>query len=82
MRGFLGLSSYYRIFIKGYASLVTILTNLFKRDVFHWSETTTATFQNLKSTITSKPVLALPNFDLPFKVEIDASGIGIGVVLS
>jgi len=82
LRGFLGLTGYYRRFIKGYAFLAASLTDLLKSNAFQWSETTTLAFQSLKAALTSEPVLALPNFDLPFELETDASGNGIGVVLS
>jgi len=58
------------------------LTDLLKKEAFQWSEQATIAFEQLKAVITSAPVLALPNFDRPFEVKTDASGSGIGAVLS
>jgi hypothetical protein len=81
LRGFLGICTYYRKFVKGFSQLCAPLTDLTKKGAFKWSEEAQFTFDKMKKVMSTCPVLALLDFNQPFTLECNASGEGIGAIL-
>ena len=84
VQSFLGFCNYYRRFIDNYSSQVTPLTKLTRMKVpFIWTEECKNAFQELKGYFVSAPILSYPSTaGGKFIVDTDASGEGIGAVLS
>ncbi|XP_031281911.1 uncharacterized protein LOC116140416 [Pistacia vera] len=68
-------------FVNGYGKIALPLTNLLRKDAFHWIESSQKAFEELKQVITTVPVLSMPNFSKTFIIETDASRQGIDAVL-
>jgi hypothetical protein len=81
LRGFLGLTGYYRRFIPQYALICKPLYSVLKKNSFHWGPEQLAAFNELKSVMSNPPLLALPDFSIPFLLETDACATGLGAVL-
>ena len=82
VRSFLGLCSYYRKFILDFAQIATPLHRLTGDVKFQWDESCQDSFEKLKARLTTTPVLALPDDDLPYVLDTDASDYAMGAVLS
>ncbi|MDI9312181.1 MAG: reverse transcriptase domain-containing protein [Limnohabitans sp.] len=80
---FLGLINYYRKFVPNLYKLEKPLRNLtLKNAEFVWTDECSYCFDNLKFLLTTSPILAHFDERLPIILKTDASGIGVGVVLS
>jgi len=79
----LGMTNYYRRFIKDYSKIAEPLISLLKKEEkFVWGEPHATAFEGLKKSLTSYPVLRQPDLSKPFSLYTDASGFAIGSVLS
>ena len=83
VRQFLGLTSYYRRFVKDYATLARPLHHLTEKGrKFNWTSECATAFNSLRLALTSAPVLAYPCMEQEFILDCDASDFGLGGVLS
>ena len=85
VRSFLGLTGYYRRFIPNYATIAVPLTNLTKKcesERVKWTIECDRAFSHLKQVLLSYPVLHSVDFSKPFILQVDASNVGVGAVLS
>ena len=83
VRKFLGLTNYYRQFVKDFAKIALLMNQLTRKDKkWKWGEEQQAAFEQLKAVFTTRPMLATPELDKEFRVEADASNFTTGGVLS
>ena len=83
VRSFVGLCSYYRRFVEGFAKISAPLHAMTKKgETFRWTSECQEAFDRLKVVLTSAPVLAMPDEESPFLLDVDAAQTSIGAVLS
>ena len=83
LRQFLGLASYYRRFVRGFAGIAAPVNHLLdKGKPWEWTKECELAFSLLKKMLTTSPILAYPDFECEFTINCDASWDGLGAVLS
>ena len=89
VKSFVGLVGHYRCFIKGFANIAAPLYDLTsgvnkdkKSEHLDLPQEAREAFDRLKAVCLQAPILAFPDFGKPFLLEMDASGKGLGAVLS
>ena len=71
LHGFLGLTGYYRKFVKDYGNITAPLTTLLKNDAFAWTPAVERAFEKVKQAMCTTLVLAMLDFSNPFTIECD-----------
>ncbi|MBW0556178.1 hypothetical protein O181_095893 [Austropuccinia psidii MF-1] len=75
IQSFLGFAGYYRQHIEDFASIARSLYKLCdKNTVLEMTVDRVNAFESLRETLTTAPLLLIPDFEFPFKLYIDASG--------
>ena len=83
VRAFFGLASYYRRFVKGFATIAEPLTRLTRKQTrFVWTSEAQEAFDKLKQALIDATSLAFPYPELPQILDTDASDVALGAVLS
>jgi hypothetical protein len=83
IRSFMGITSYYRRFIKGFSKIAYTITSLQKKGIrFTWSQKCQDNFDKLKGLLTTTPILRVAYPDKYFTVCMDARKEGLGGVLT
>lgn len=83
VKAFLGLAGYYRRFVPGFSNMAKPLTKILRKDEkFKWGDTQQMSFETIKTALCSNAVLIYPDFNDPFILSTDASGVALGAVLS
>lgn len=84
VRAFLGLTGYYRSYIRRYSEIASPLTDALRKTAptkIEWDSKKERAFSDLKKALSEPPVLRAPDYSKPFIVQCDASNRGMGVIL-
>jgi len=78
----MGVLGYQRPFILGFAAIAKPIIELTKKGTpFEWTEKQRQALETLIQKVTTAPVLAYPDLERPFEMEVDASAYAVGAIL-
>ena len=82
VHSFLGLTGFYRKFVRGFSQKARPLTELTKdKTPWKWKSAQPEAFKKLKGSLISAPILHMPGFNRPFVFTTDASLVDVGAIL-
>lgn len=83
VRRIVGTFSWYRRFVPDFSTIIGPITALTKKNrKFEWTTECDESFRKIKECLVAAPILTCPDYSLPFTIQCDSSGFGIGAVLS
>ena len=83
VRRFVAFANYYRRFIPDFAKWASPLNYLTRKKViFKWTKEAQESFDYLRQSLISQPILQYPDFSKPFVITVDASNVATGAILS
>ncbi|MBW0469078.1 hypothetical protein O181_008793 [Austropuccinia psidii MF-1] len=82
MMSFLGFSSYYRQHLKYFLILAKSPYKIFdQQTAFDMTQEEIKAYEKRRKALTEEPLLLIPDWNIPFKLYIDACGDGLGAAL-
>jgi hypothetical protein len=83
VKSFMGLTGYYRKYVKGYSTVAGPLFALTRKDVaFVWDVNCEQAYQTLKTALVNAPIFTRSDFKRTFWLDVDWSPKGVGAILS
>lgn len=83
VRSIVGTFSWYRKFVPEFSSIIAPMTALLRKNSkFQWTAECAESFRRVKELLVAAPILSCPDYSKPFVVQTDASGFGLGAVLT
>ncbi|KAL4320212.1 hypothetical protein GQ457_18G008630 [Hibiscus cannabinus] len=82
IRSFLGHAGFYRRFIEDFSKITKLLCSLLEQGMqFEFNDDSTKAFEILKNKLVTTPIVAPPDWTLPFELMCDAGDYAVGAVL-